>query len=98
MSKLTTKDAIQCTTNNKYRKNQSKSQATHSLEDRRIKLCLKFARKNLKSDNCLFKKVAKNVNTRQSAKLVQEYKCRTSKYKKSSIPYLVRLLNSNCKK
>ena len=72
--------------------------ATHSLEDRRIKLCLKFARKNLKSENCLFKKVAKNVNTRQSAKLVQEYRCRTSKYKKSSIPYLARLLNSNCKK
>ena len=72
--------------------------ATHSLEDRRVKLCLKFGRKNLKSENSLFKKVAKNVNTRQSAKLVQEYRCRTSKYKKSSIPYLARLLNSNCKK
>ena len=72
--------------------------ATQSLEDRRLKLCLKFARKNLKSDNCLFKKVVKNVNTRQSSKLVQDYKCRTSKYRKSSIPYLARLLNSSNKK
>ena len=72
--------------------------ATQSLEDRRLKLCLKFARKNLKSDNCLFKKVVKNVNTRQSSKLVQDYKCRTSKYRKSSIPYLARLLNSSNQK
>ena len=72
--------------------------ATQSLEDRRLKLCLKFARKNLKSENCLFKKVNKNVNTRQSTKLVSDYKCRTSKYRKSSIPYLARLLNSNNKK
>ena len=57
-----------------------------------------FKRKNLKSDNCLFKKVNKNVNTRQSTKLVSDYKCRTSKYRKSSIPYLARLLNSNNKK
>ena len=72
--------------------------ATQSLEDRRLKLCLKFARKNLKSDNCLFKKVVKNVNTRQSSKIVQDYKCRTSRYRKSSIPYLARLLNSSNQK
>ena len=72
--------------------------ATQSLEDRRLKLCLKFARKNLKSDNCLFKKFDKNINTRQNTKLVWDYKCRTSKYRKSSIPYLARLLNSSNKK
>ena len=70
---------------------------TQTLEERRVKLCLKFARKNLKSDNCMFKKIIKNVNTRQSEKLVWDYKCRTSRYKKSSIPYLARLLNSNSK-
>ena len=31
--------------------------STQTLEERRVKLCLKFARKNLKSENCLFKKL-----------------------------------------
>ena len=70
---------------------------TQTLEERRVKLCLKFARKNLKNDKCMFKKIIKNVKTRQSEKLVWDYKCRTSRYKKSSIPYLARLLNSNSK-
>ena len=70
---------------------------TQTLEERRVKLCQNFARKNLKSDNLMFKKIIKNVNTRQSEKLVWDYKCRTSRYKKSSIPYLARLLNSNSK-
>ena len=68
---------------------------TVSLEERRVKLCLKFAQKNLKSEHCLFEKVHNNVKTRQGSKLVKEYKCRTSRYNKSSIPYLARLLNRN---
>ena len=71
---------------------------TETLEQRRIKICLKFARKNLKSENCLFKKFTKNLNTRQSAKLVCEYKCRTSRYRKSSLPYLAKLLNDKNQK
>ena len=70
---------------------------TQTLEERRVKLCLKFARKNLKKNKCMFKKIIKNVNIRQSEKLGWDYKCRTSRYKKSSIPYLARLLNSNSK-
>ena len=49
------------------------------------------------ADVLVFKKIIKNVNTRQSEKLVWDYKCKTSGYKKSSIPYLARLLNSNSK-
>ena len=72
--------------------------ATPTLEERRVKLCLKFARKNFKSEYCLFKKVERNVNTRQRGSLVREYKCRTSKYQKSSMPYLASLLNQNNKR
>ena len=43
---------------------------TQTLEEKSVKLCPNFARKNLKSDNLMFKKIIKNVNTRQSEKLV----------------------------
>ena len=68
---------------------------TQTLEERRIKLCLKFAKQNLKSDNCMLKKAVITVNTRQKNRLVSEYKCRTKRYKNSSLPYLAKLLNSN---
>ena len=32
---------------------------TQTLEERRLKLCLEFARKDLESDHCLFRKVTK---------------------------------------
>ena len=69
--------------------------SAQTLEERRVKLCLKFARKNLKSENCMFTKIEKIVDTRQKTKLVKEYKCRTGRYQKSSMPYLTKLLNSN---
>ena len=69
--------------------------SAQTLEERRIKLCLKFAKKNYKSENCMFTKVGTTVNTRQRTKLVKEYKCRTGRYQKSSLPYLAKLLNSN---
>ena len=71
--------------------------AAQTLEERREKLCLKFARKNLKSENCMFTKIGANVNTRQRTKLVKEYKCRTGRFQRSSMPYLAKLLNSNAK-
>ena len=43
---------------------------TQTLEERRVKLCQNFARKNLKSDNSMFKKIVKNFSTRQSEKIV----------------------------
>ena len=68
---------------------------TQTLEERRTKLCLKFAKKNLKSENSMFTKNTLLVNTRQPTKIVKEYRCRTGRYYKSSIPYLARLLNTN---
>ena len=67
--------------------------SAQTLQERRVKLCLKFARKNLKSEQCMFTKVGSNLNTRQRTKLVREYKCKTSRYQKSSLPYLAKLLN-----
>ena len=68
--------------------------SAQTLQERRVKLCLKFARKNLKSEQCMFTKVGSNLNTRQRTKLVREYKCRTNRYQKSSLPYLAKLLNN----
>ena len=68
---------------------------SQTLEERRVKLCLKFARQNVKSDNCMFKKPANTVITRHSNRLVREYKCRTKRYQNSSLPYLAKLLNKN---
>jgi hypothetical protein len=66
-----------------------------TLAERRIKLCTKFARKNLKSENSFFTTVGTNVETRHISDLVKEFKCNFGKYFKSSLPYLARLLNSN---
>ena len=67
--------------------------AAQTLEERRIKLCKKFAFKNLKSENCLFEKIGTNANTRQKSDVVREYKCNTVRYQKSSLPFLAKLLN-----
>ena len=67
--------------------------STHTLSARRERLCLKFAKKNFKSENCLFNKIQTDVKTRTKQKLVQEYNCRTERFRNSSLPYLARLLN-----
>ena len=67
--------------------------STQTLREMRVKLCLIFASKNFKSDNSFFKKVESRKNTRQKANLVQEFKCRTKRFQKSSLPYLANLLN-----
>ena len=71
--------------------------ATHTLEERRTKLCLKFALKNLKSENSFFSKLQHPMNTRGKSNLVQEFKCRTERFKNSSLPYLARALNNHMK-
>ena len=64
-----------------------------SLAERRDKLSLQFAKTNLKSENNLFTKLTNNVNTRNTHNIVKEPFCNTTRYKKSSIPYLARILN-----
>ena len=69
-----------------------RASSTLALEERRENLS--FARNFLKSKHPFFKRVKSSVNTRSKKNLVQEYRCRTSRYKKSSLPYLSKLLNN----
>ena len=71
---------------------------TETLASRRVKLCTKFAIKNLKSEKPMFTKFTASVNTRQQRNTVKEPRCNTSRYQKSSIPYLAKLLNSKLNK
>ena len=66
---------------------------TTTLEKRREKLCITFATKNLKSENPFFTVAQKTVFTRSKKKHLNEFKCRTSRYEKSSLPYMAKLLN-----
>ena len=66
-----------------------------SLDIRRQKLCLNFARKNVKSRYSLFSKPSATINTRSPNLIVNEYNCNTSRFQNSSLPYLAKLLNNN---
>ena len=59
---------------------------------RRQQLCIKFALKNLKQENSLFKIVSNPVNTRSKTKVVIEPKANYKRFRNSSIPYLSRLV------
>ena len=61
---------------------------------RRVQLCLKFGKKELKRSSSLFTKAPRHIHTRRAQKLVKEYRCRTKRFQNSSIPYLSRLLNN----
>ena len=62
--------------------------ATTTLCERSVKLCSKFATKNLKRENSLFTILKTTMHTRQRKNIVKEYKCNTGRFKKSSLPYL----------
>ena len=69
-----------------------------TLEKRRQSICLKFAAKNLKSENCLFNIARTSLhNLRQRNKVVDEYKCHTSRFKRTSLPFLASLVNDKLK-
>ena len=65
-----------------------------TLEERRLQLCSKFAFQNLKTQNCFFTKLSPTVHTRKPSNLVKEYKCKTVRYQKSSLPILASLINA----
>lgn len=67
---------------------------TNTLEQRRKQLCLKFAKKNLLSDKSFFTLLNANVNLRQRKQKVTEFKCNTSRFQRSSIPFLASLINT----
>ena len=67
---------------------------TQTLEERRIKLCYKFATKNLRSDNSFFTRLSTTVETRNKSDIVREFKCNFGRFQDSSLPYLAKLINS----
>ena len=78
-----------------------------SLEDRRVKLCEKFARKSSKHKKyqnwfCRNRNEGPKFNTRaNSGKFKNQYievKTRTERFKKSPLPYLTELLNNTYRK
>ena len=64
---------------------------TETLEMRRVKLCLKFARKDIKKETTLFNVIPNPGRTRDKNRLVHE--CNTKRFQNSSLPYLSILLN-----
>ena len=74
------------------------SLSAETLQQRRVKLCSKFASKNSKSENSMFMKAGTHAKTRRRSDLVREYKCNLGRFRKSSLPYLARLLNENNRK
>ena len=69
---------------------------TEKLKVRRQKLCLKFARKDLRSENTLFNKITNPNQTQLNKnKLVHEYNYNHDRFGNSSLPYLARLLNQS---
>ena len=72
---------------------------TTTLFNRREDLLLEFGQKVLKSDKHThllppYLHDLHEHNTRRDRQLLQPVRCRTTRYQKSSIPYLVKLLNT----
>ena len=67
-----------------------------SLQKRREKLCLNFAKKNLKNRNSFFDKQLGKTRLRQQ-KIAKEFQCNTNRMYMSSLPFMSRLLNENAR-
>ena len=63
-------------------------------QNKKPKLCLNFAPKNIKSENSFFDLVSKTVNTSSANDRVKTFKCRTRRFERSSLPYMAKLLNN----
>ena len=68
------------------------------LSTRREQICIKFIRKNMRSDKPLLPVIKKSKNTRRNPNLAKEVQCRTQAYFNSSLPYLARLYNRRVSK
>ena len=66
-----------------------------TLKERREKLCLKFAKKDVQREQSLFRKASKMYKTKNKSPIVTEYNCKKARFEKSSLPYLAKLLNRN---
>jgi hypothetical protein len=95
------KSALRIIIGEKYQSYTSalKMTGTKTLFERRRQLCLKFARKSLKSNKfkSWFKPNTKNPGTRQEQSKFCEVYSRLDRYETSPISYLTRLLNNDTK-
>ena len=69
----------------------------NNLSERRKQLCINFAKKDIKKADSLFDKIenrGKNRSKKKSLK-VREYRCNSTRFWKSSLPYLSRLINNS---
>ena len=64
------------------------------LSSRHVKLCMKFAQKDIRKTRSLLSVRKETYSTRNRQK-ISEPKCRTLTYYNSSIPYLSRLVNNS---
>jgi hypothetical protein len=66
-----------------------------TLHERREILCAKFAKKALKSEkfSTWFVRDRKEVNTRRKANTVREVDTRTTRFRKSALPFITSILN-----
>ena len=62
------------------------------------RLCSKFASKILRGKNSMFMEVGTHANTRHTSDIVREYKSNFGRFRKSSLPFLARLINENNRK
>ena len=70
-----------------------------TLETRRAKLCLKFAKKaENNGKHCKWFRKRQNTSTRHQNSKYWDVLARTERLKKSPIPYLTDLLNKHYKK
>ena len=70
----------------------------HCLYDRRDELCLSFARKCTKSTNTQVRSMFPLNDNESNTRHREEYSvemAHTERYKKSAVPYMQRLLNTN---
>ena len=78
-------------------KNSLKELKIDSLEVRREKLCISFAKKCIKNEKVKdmfpLKKIKHQMKKRKDEKF-QTFKARTKRYKNSALPYMRRLLNT----
>ena len=66
-----------------------------TLHNRRIQLCSRFALKNLKSDVSFFEPVSHPRSTRKTNRTVKEFTCNSSRFAKTSLPFLSKLINKS---
>ena len=79
-------------------KNGLKNLNLENLTDRREKLCLKFAKNCLKNEkvrNMFPKNITKHTMKKRKTQRFKTRLAKTKRFKKSAIPYMVRLLNKD---